>query len=141
MTEWRWVAWDTILATHDWLIAEHGGLDGIRDEGLVESALSRPKNLHHYDGPDAATLAAAYAFGFVRNHGFMDGNKRIGWVAARLFLADNGIRFSFSPIDAVRTMEAVASGSITEQELSTWFRARMEGALGDWDRFQTTSKA
>lgn len=126
MTEWRWVAWDTILATHDWLIAEHGGLDGVRDAGLVQSAMARPQHLHNYGEPDAAMLAAAYAYGLTRNHGFMDGNKRIGWVAARLLLADNGLVLRFKPLEAIRTMEAVAGGALAEEKLADWFRERIE---------------
>ena len=128
MTEWRWVVWDTILATHDWLIAEHGGLDGVRDEGLVQCAIARPQDLHNHGQPDAATLAAAYAYGLTRHHGFMDGNKRIGWLAARLFLADNGLILRFNPLEAVQTMEAVGGGSLTEENLADWFRERIEGA-------------
>ena len=127
MTERRWVAWDTILATHDWLIAEHGGLDGVRDAGLVQSALAKPQHLHNDDEPDAAIVAAAYAYGLIRNHGFMDGAKRIGWVAVRLFLADNGLVLRFTPLEAIQTMEAVAGGSLAEEDLASWFRDRIVG--------------
>ena len=77
-----------------------------------------------YENPDAASLAAAYAFGVARNHGFLDGNKRTAWVLARLFLADNGFVLSFDAIDAVRTVEALAAGSLDEVQLAAWFRAR-----------------
>jgi len=122
---WRRVGADVIYAIHDRQLAEHGGLDGVRDKNAVESALARPQNLAAYENPDAASLDAAYAFGLARNHGFLDGNKRTAWVTARLFLADNGWRLAFDPADAVRTMETVAAGAMTEIELAEWFRIRL----------------
>ncbi|MEQ9152850.1 MAG: type II toxin-antitoxin system death-on-curing family toxin [Parvibaculum sp.] len=125
MTDWRWVSPKTVYAVHDRQLAEHGGLDGIRDQGAVESALARPQNLAVYDDPDAAALAAAYAYGLARNHGFADGNKRTGWVVARLFLADNGCRLRFDKADAVRTVEALAAGTLSEEDLAAWFRKHL----------------
>lgn len=122
---WRWVAADVVFAIHDRQLAEHGGLDGVRDRGAVESALARPQNLAAYGKPDAADLAAAYAYGLARNHGFADGNKRTAWVVARLFLADNGLRLAFNPVDAIRTVEGVAAGTVDEAQLALWFRARL----------------
>jgi len=122
---WRWVDWNVVFAIHDRQLAEHGGLDGIRDRGAVESALSRPVNLAQYGNPDAAQLAAAYAFGIARNHGFLDGNKRTAWVTARLFLADNGLRLDVDPVDAIQTMENVASGIVDEKNLADWFRSHI----------------
>ena len=119
---WRWVEQSVVRAIHDFQIAGHGGSDGVRDWGAIESALMRPVNLAHYGEPDAAALAASYAFGLAKNHGFVDGNKRTAWVVARLFLADNGLRLEFNAADAVRTMEGVASGGISETELAHWFR-------------------
>jgi death-on-curing protein len=110
---------------HDRQLTEHGGLDGMRDIGAVESALAQPQNLDIYGEADVAALAAAYAYGLARNHGFADGNKRTAWIAARLFLADNGYRMQFDPADAVRTMEGVASGEIDEGQLAAWFRQRV----------------
>lgn len=127
MTEWRWVRADLVYAVHDRQLAEHGGLDGLRDKGAVESALARPQNLDVYAGADAAALAAAYAYGLARNHGFSDGNKRTAWVVARLFLADNGCRLQFDPADAVKTMEMVAAGLLEEARLAEWFRQRVVG--------------
>lgn len=127
-TDWRWVGFEVIQAIHERQIDEHGGADGIRDLGVIESALARPINLASYAVPDAADLAAAYAFGIAKNHGFVDGNKRTGWVAARLFLADNGFGIEFEPGDAVRTMEAVAAGSMSEADLAGWFRTRLHPA-------------
>jgi death-on-curing protein len=114
---------------HDRQLAEHAGLDGVRDGGAIDSALAKPKNLAAYgDEPDAAELAAAYAFGLVRNHGFADGNRRTAWVIARLFLADNGFHLRFDPAQAVRVMEALASGSFTEARLAEWFCQRRAAA-------------
>lgn len=128
MTEWRWIDSGVVHAIHDRQLAEHGGLLGIRDDNAVESALARPRNLAADDEPDAASLAAAYAYGLARNHGFSDGNKRTAWVIARLFLSDNGFRLAFDPIDAVMTVEAVASGSMSEDTLASWFRGRASKA-------------
>ncbi len=127
MTAWRWVNAEIVHAVHDRQLAEHGGRDGLRDAGVVDSALARPKNLAAYGSPDGAMLAAAYAFGLARNHGFADGNKRMAWVIARLFLADNGLELIFDAADAVRTMEALASGTLSEEELAAWFRRRLKG--------------
>ncbi|MYE83624.1 MAG: type II toxin-antitoxin system death-on-curing family toxin [Gammaproteobacteria bacterium] len=117
-----------ILAIHDRQIAEHGGAEGIRDLGAVESALARPGNLTAYGQPDVADLAASLAFGLTSNHGFVDGNKRTAWVAARVLLLDNGWDLTFDPGDAVRTMEMLATGEVTESELAAWFRERLEVA-------------
>lgn len=125
MSDWRWVGGDVVFAIHDRQLAEHGGLDGVRDKGAIESALAEPQNPAVYAEPDGAALAAAYAFGLARNHGFADGNKRTAWVIARLFLADNDCRLVFNAVDAVGTMEAVASGSLEESQLADWFRQRI----------------
>lgn len=122
---WRWVTLDVVLAIHDRQIAEHGGAEGIRDLGLIDSALGRPVNLLAYGEIDAADLAASYAHGLVSSHGFVDGNKRTAWVSARLFLLDNGYRLSFDPFDAIRTIESLASGHISEADLARWFRIRL----------------
>jgi death on curing protein len=123
---WRWVGADVAFAIHDRQLAEHGGLDGVRDRGAVESALARPQNLAAYGAPDAADLAAAYAYGLARNHGLADGNKRTAWIVARLFLADNDHTLGFDPFDAIRTMEGVAAGAIDEAQLAQWFRDRIK---------------
>jgi len=125
MTAWRWVAEDVVYAIHDRQLAEHGGLAGVREIGAVESALARPRNLAAYGEPDAASLAAAYAFGLARNHGFADGNKQTAWVTARLFLADNGRTLRFDKMAAVKVMELVAAGQLQEAELALWFRERL----------------
>ena len=123
--EWRWVALSTLYAIHDRLIAEHGGLSGIRDQAVVESAMAKPQNLLAYGEPDAADLAAAYAFGLARNHGFVDGNKRSAWTVTRLFLSDNGLQLSFQPMDAVLVVETMAAGTITQEQFAEWIRARL----------------
>lgn len=131
MTGWRWVRTDVVYAVHEVQLARHGGLDGLRDPNAVQSALARPEQLARYGNPppDAAQLAAAYAYGLARNHGFSDGNKRTAWVTARVFLADHGIRMRLNSIDAIQTMEAVASGAMDEPQLVDWFRQRIhEGA-------------
>ena len=124
-SSWRWVALRVVLAIHDRQIAEHGGASGVRDSGVIESALARPMNLAAYGVPDAAELAAAYAFGLARKHGFVDGNKRTAWVTARVFLADNNQNLKFDPFDAVRIMEEIAGGETSESELTDWFRPRL----------------
>lgn len=125
MTEWRWISETLIFAVHDRQLAEHGGPSGIRDKGAVESALARPKNLAAYGDPDAAALAAAYCYGIARNHGFVDGNKRTAWIAARLFLRDNDHQLSFDKLEAVKLVEDVAAGRLTEDDLATWLRSRL----------------
>jgi death-on-curing protein len=122
MERWIWVAPDVAYAIHDRQIAEHGGAPGLRDRALVESALVRPINLAGYGSPDVADLAAAYAFGLARTHGFVDGNKRAAWVVARLFLRLNGGNLAFNPVDAVKMMEQVAAGQVDEGRLAQWFR-------------------
>ena len=102
-------------------------MDGIRDPGAVESALAPPVTLARHGDPDAAELAAAYAWGPARNHGFLDGNKRTAWVVARLFLADNGYGLEFEPLDAIRIMEGVAAGNIEEAALADGFRSHATG--------------
>jgi death-on-curing protein len=122
---WRWVREDVAFAIHDRQLAEHGGPEGVRDPAALESALARPRNLAAYERPDAAALAAAYAYGLARNRPFADGNKRTAWVVARVFLAINGHRLEIDPPDAVRTIEALAAGTLSETELATWFRQRL----------------
>jgi death-on-curing protein len=123
---WIWVPLDVVQAVHDRQLAEHGGGDGLRDAGLLSSALARPENAAAYGTPDAADLAAAYAFGIAKNHPFVDGNKRTAWVVARLFLRVNNCRLEFLPADAIAAVEGLASGSVDEQRLAAWFRARIK---------------
>lgn len=122
MAEWIWVRQDVVLALHDEQIAEHGGLSGIRDAALVESALARPLNLAAYGEPDAADLAAAYAFGLARNHPFADGNKRSAAVVALTFLLLNDVAFEITEAELVVMTLALAAGDLTEDEVASWFR-------------------
>jgi death-on-curing protein len=115
-------------AVHDRQLAEHGGGVGLRDAGLLESALARPVNRWAYGEDDPAALAAAYAFGIARNHPFADGNKRTAWVLARLFLALNGHDLRFDPSDAIAAMLALAAGELSEEETADWFRSRIAAA-------------
>lgn len=117
-----WLDLTDILTVHERQLAEHGGGSGIRDQNLLESALARPINGWNYGDPDAASLAAAYAFGIARNHAFVDGNKRTAWVAARLFLRINACPLAFEKEDAIRMMLALAAGDLSEEELADWFR-------------------
>lgn len=123
---WRRVSLPIVLAVHERQITEHGGVDGIRDQGAVESALARPVHRATYGDPDVAELAACHLFGLARNHGFADGNKRTAWVVSRLFLANHGYRLEFDPVEAVRQVESVASGQVSESELAVWFRKRLK---------------
>ncbi len=123
MTEWRWVNIATILAIHDSQLAEHGGSVGLRDGGLLESALARPINRAAYGEVDVFDLAAAYAFGIARNHAFIDGNKRTAYVAMELFLFKNGYVLGASDADAVINMLQLAEGAMTEEAFAAWLRA------------------
>ena len=123
--DWRWLLPNAILFIHEEALAEHGGSPGIRDMGVIESALSRPVNLANYGDPDAADLAASYAFGIAKNHGFVDGNKRTAFSTARIFLANNGYGVEYQKNDAVRVMENVADGRSSESKLAAWFRLRL----------------
>lgn len=121
----RFLGADVAQAVHDRQLAEHGGLAGVKDLGLLESALARPINRHGYGEEDRCALAASYAFGIARNHPFADGNKRTAWVMARLFLRLNGIEIVFGKEEAVQAMLALAAGEIDEAVLADWFRAHL----------------
>jgi death-on-curing protein len=124
MTEPEWLTKTLNLAVHDEQLAEHGGGIGVRDGGLLESALARPQNRLAYDaGADLPALAAAYAFGLARNHPFVDGNKRTAFVAAELFLDLNGMTLASSDEDCVLTMLRLAAGEIEEDAFADWLRA------------------
>jgi death-on-curing protein len=123
--EWTWVAVETATAAHAEQLAEHSGGDGVRDAGALESAMARPRNLAVYGDPDAAVLAAAYAFGIARNHPFVDGNKRTAAVVAETFLVLNGYRLDTSDAELVVAFFALAAGDLTEAEMADWFRERL----------------
>ena len=120
---WRWVDKRLLLVLHDESLAEHGGASGLRDEGLLDSALARPLNLLAYGDPDAADLAASYGLGLAKNHAFVDGNKRAAFLAVGLFLALNGYRLNASQTDATLTVMSLAAGEIDEAEFARWIRA------------------
>jgi death on curing protein len=120
MNEPVWLRLEAILAAHDEQLTEHGGGAGIRDRGLLESALARPLNLYAYGEPSLPRLAAAYAFGIARNHPFVDGNKRSALVAAELFLALNGVDLVADDVEVVQTFLALAAGEVSEEELAAW---------------------
>ena len=122
MKEPRWVLRETVLALHEQLLAEFGGRHGIRDEGRFDSALVWPRQKFAYDKRDLAALAAAYAFGLVRNHPFIDGNKRIGFSVAVLFLELNGFEFTATEVDAVLQTLALAAGALDEKGYADWLR-------------------
>ncbi len=111
-----------MLSIHAAQIDEHGGLNGVRDLALVQSALARPQNLAEYSAPDAASLAASYAYGLSRNHGFFDGNKRTAYVVALIFLLANCWEVTASDTESVTTMQALAAGELDEDSLAEWFR-------------------
>ena len=127
MKEFVWILDEAVLAVHEEQLAEHGGLAGIRDLGAVKSALARPRNLVSYeDCEDLARLAAAYAYGIARNHGFSDGNKRTALVTADLFLMLNGYELKSSPAENVLTILGVADSTLSEDDLTTWFRNNIQ---------------
>lgn len=126
MSEWLWVDLSVALAAHGEQLAEHGGGEGLRDAALLESALARPRNLVAYGDPDAAELAAAYAFGIARNHPFVDGNKRMALVVCETFLALNGYRLDASDAELVVLFLALAAGEVGEDELADWLRERIK---------------
>ena len=123
---WRWVDRRALELLHGESIAEHGGAPGLRDEGLLESALARPLNLVAYGSPDLAELAAAYGVGLAKNHAFVDGNKRVAFLAVGLFLALNGQRLVVAQAEATLTMLAVAAGTLDEAAFAAWLRGKTQ---------------
>ena len=120
-TEPRWISKKALLLLHEESLAAFGGARGLRDEGLLDSALARPLNTHAYKPESTiADLAASYAYGLAKNHAFMDGNKRAAFLSIGLFLAINGYRLKAGQMDAIQTMLAVASGELDEEGLSAW---------------------
>jgi death on curing protein len=124
MTDWIWITPELAEAIHDRQLAEHGGPSGVRDRGLLESALARPQQLAAYGGldVDAPPLAAAYAFGMARNHPFVDGNKRTAYVLCRAFLVLNGWDMLGDLAERYRVFLGLAEGSVGEDELTAWLR-------------------
>ena len=123
MQVWKWVDRQLLITLHDESLSMHGGLSGIRDEGLLDSALNRAPNLALYGEPDYAELAAAYGFGLAKNHAFMDGNKRAAFLSVGLFLMLNGWRLTAAQVNATLTMQALAAGELDEVAFAAWIRA------------------
>ncbi len=125
-TTWYWVDKRSLLLLHDESLATHGGASGIRDEGLLDSALARPLNLVAYGEPDVAELAAAYASGLVRNHPFVDGNKRAAFLATGIFLAINGFRLVTDQAAATAAVLALAASELDELSFAAWLRQHLQ---------------
>jgi death-on-curing protein len=122
---WTWVALEVAIAAHSEQLAEHGGGEGVRDLRLLESAMARPQNLAAYGAPDAADLAAAYAYGIARNHPFIDGNKQTAAVVSETFLVLNGFRLGATDAELVVAFLALAAGELSEEETADWFRSHL----------------
>ena len=126
MSDPHWLELDEVIAIHLVLLNEHGGAAGTRDEGLLKSALARPQQIYAYEDPkpDLCALAAAYTSGIVRNHPFVDGNKRTGFVAAGVFLAANGLKLTASEVEATSMVVALAASKMDEKTFAQWYRER-----------------
>jgi death-on-curing protein len=122
MSEPFWLTLDQIIAAHARQIKQFGGPSGTRDTGALESALARPINKFHFGETDLAALAAAYAFGLARNHAFVDGNKRIAFVAMMVFLRRNGVPFAPAQVQATAIILSLAAGEVSEESLARWIR-------------------
>ncbi len=123
--KWVWIATEVALAAHAKQLTEHGGGDGIRDAGMLDSAMARPRNLADYREPDVAELAAAYAYAIARNHPFVDGNKRTAAVISETFLMLNGQALQATDAELVVAFVALAAGELSEDELADWFRQHL----------------
>jgi death-on-curing protein len=122
VSEYSWLRQDVIVAIHERVLADYGGQSGIRDSGLLDSALAGPKQIQAYEEPDCARLAAAFAAGIIRNHPFIDGNKRVGFMAAYVFLATNGHTLTATELSATQTVIDLAAGEISESQFAQWLR-------------------
>ncbi|WP_020182203.1 type II toxin-antitoxin system death-on-curing family toxin [Methylotenera sp. 1P/1] len=132
MTDWIWLDNAVMLAVHDEQLAEHGGIAGIRDQGMFESAMQRVPNLAAYGNPDYAELAAAYGMGLAKNYPFLDGNKRTAFVATELFLMLNGYALIADDVACVLSMLAVAVGEMSEIEFADWIRTHSQSSKGSF---------
>ena len=122
MHSWNWVDKQLLLTLHDESLAMHGGSSGIRDEGLLDSALDRAPNLFLYGKPTMAELAAAYGYGLAKNHAFVDGNKRVAFLSVGLFLGLNGYQLKATQVEATLTILALASGDMNEADFAIWIQ-------------------
>jgi len=125
VTQWRWIQREALVRLHAMCLVQFGGLAGLRDEGLLGSALSRPEQRAHYGSPDVADIAAAYAFGLAKNHPFVDGNKRTAFLALGLSLRLNGYCLTASQPEVTQTILSLAAGDLSEEALATWIRGQM----------------
>ncbi|MCX7155795.1 MAG: type II toxin-antitoxin system death-on-curing family toxin [Rhodocyclales bacterium] len=125
MTSWRWVDKHALLLLHGESLAEHGGAAGMRDEGLLDSALARAQNLAAHGDPDVADLAAAYGSGISQNHPFVDGKKRAAFLSVGLFLALNGYRLAATQAEATVAVLSLAAGELGESEFAAWLREHL----------------
>jgi death-on-curing protein len=128
VTDWNWVDRRVALALHAEQLRAWGGGQGMRDEGLLESALARPQNLAAYGEPDVADLAASYAYGLAKNHPFVDGNKRTALVVCETFVIDNGYQLIATDAEVAVLFEELAAGQISEGELGDWLREHVQAA-------------
>lgn len=126
MSQWTWINHKVLLLLHEESLAEHGGASGLRDEGLLDSALARPLNLALYGQPDLADLAASYGIGLAKNHAFIDGNKRVAFLAVGLFLSIHGCRLVATQAQATLTMLSVAAGEMDETAFADWIRRHLQ---------------
>ena len=117
-----WLTYEQVIAVHSLQLRRFGGAPGLRDEGMLRSALERPANKWHYEQADMPELAAAYAFGLAKNHAFVDGNKRIAFMSMVIFLRKNGVRFSPDQAQATAMIMALATGEVSEESLARWIR-------------------
>ena len=120
-----WLSREIVDALHDRRIAQHGGLPGVNNDNLIESALARPQNLYAYVGGDLPRLAAAYAYGVAKNDGYRDGNKRTAFISCYTFLGLNGLRLEADEVDVVATMLELATDAISEEGFAEWLRAHV----------------
>ena len=118
----RWITYDQAIAIHGTQLRRFGGAPGLRDEGMLRSALDRPINKWQYEQAELAELAAAYAYGLAKNHAFVDGNKRIAFLSMRIFLVKNGIPFNPDPAQATSIILSLAAGEVSEESLTRWIR-------------------
>ena len=121
-SEPKWLTYDQIIAIHSRQLRRFGGAAGLRDDGLLRSAIGRPVNKWHYEQAELAELAAAYAFGLAKNHAFVDGNKRIAFMSLMIFLHRNGVRFAPDQAHATKMILSLAAGEVSEESLARWIR-------------------
>jgi death on curing protein len=121
-SEPKWLTYDQVIAIHSRQLRRFGGAAGLRDDGLLRSAIERPINKWHYEQAELPELAAAYAFGLAKNHAFVDGNKRIAFMSMMVFLRKNGVRFAPDPALATKMTMSLAAGEVSEESLARWIR-------------------